>query len=558
MAVRSVRARISPTGRQYENPETLELVQMVAEAAELVRNQGEKAFAEFRQPDSRWRKGDRYVFVLDPDGFMQVHPDPELEGHEVLDLKDAHGKPIIRGLIAAALRFPDKPEGWFHYQWPAPESLFPQWKSSHVRVARTPSGKTFIVGSGLYNNRMERAFVVDLVDTATELVEEKGTAAFPLLRDPKGPFIAKDAYVFILDTNGVQLLNPAFSNLEGMNLRDLKDSAGKHPIREILKVAESKGSGWVDYLWPRPGESVSTRKSTYVRQTTLNDQPVIVGCGTYLEEAQKARLRVVRKSARELESFVRDAAKVMERQGDLAFEEFRRKGSKWLEGDLYLYAWTMDGHEILNPVDPAMEGQDLSQKRDILGRPVGQMILEVSRNPKGEGWIHYMYPRPGELFPAWKSAFLKRVKLPDGQQRIVGAGLYNMQIDRPMLKDVVDRAASLVEQRGPEAFPMLRDPHGPFRFMDVYLFVQTLDGTEVVNGAFPSLEGRNLMEIRDLNGVEVVRKEIEEAEQKGESWLTLSWQRPGSNAAARKLTYVKKAIHGGKSYFIGSGIYVGE
>ena len=556
MAVRPVRRALSPTERQYENPETLELVQLVADAAELVRKEGEKAFTKFRQPNSQWRSGERYIFVLDPDGVMQVHPDPELEGHDTLELKDVHGKPIIRGLIAAALRFPDKPEGWYHYQWPMPQGLFPQWKSSHVRLARTPTGKTFIVGSGVYNNRMERAFVVDMVDTAAELVQEKGTSAFPFLRDPKGPFMAKDAYVFILDTNGVELLNPAFPNLEGMYLRDLKDTAGKYPIREILKVAESKGSGWVEYFWPRPGESGSTRKSTYVRRTTMNDQPVIVGCGTYLEEAPKARLRVVQKSARELESFVRDAAKLMELKGDLAFEEFREKGSKWLQGDLYLYAWSMDGHEVLNPVDSAMEGHDLSQKRDILGRPVGQMILDVSRSPQGEGWIHYMYPRPGELFPVWKSAFLERVNLPDGQQRMVGAGLYNMQVDRPMLKDVVDRAASLVEQQGSEAFPMLRDPNGPFRFMDIYLFVQTREGTEVLNGAFPTLEGRNLLGVRDLDGVEVVRKEIEEADRKGESWLTISWQRPGSNSPARKLTYVKKAVHAGKAYFIGSGIYV--
>lgn len=66
----------------------------------------------------------------------------------------------------------------------------------------------------------------------------------------------------------------------------------------------------------------------------------------------------------------------------------------------------------------------------------------------------------------------------------------------------------------------------------------------------------NLLGVRDLDGVEVVRKEIEEADRKGESWLTISWQRPGSNSPARKLTYVKKAVHAGKAYFIGSGIYV--
>ena len=35
------------------------------------------------------------------------------------------------------------------------------------------------------------------------------------------------------------------------------------------KVADTSGSGWVDYMWPKPGESVSTQKSTYVSRARL-------------------------------------------------------------------------------------------------------------------------------------------------------------------------------------------------------------------------------------------------------------------------------------------------
>src|SRR5512147_2955808 len=84
--------------QRYEHEDTRELVRLVDDAAELVRTGGEAAFGDFRIPDSRWRQGEAYIFVLDREGKMLVHPDPELEGTNDIDLKDINGKPIIRGL----------------------------------------------------------------------------------------------------------------------------------------------------------------------------------------------------------------------------------------------------------------------------------------------------------------------------------------------------------------------------------------------------------------------------------------------------------------------------
>ncbi|MGE5319327.1 MAG: cache domain-containing protein, partial [Hyphomicrobiaceae bacterium] len=137
----------------YQYEETRELVALVSDATELVAAKGEAAFDDLRVAGSRWRQGETYVFVLDPEGTMLLHPDPALEGRNALDLKDVNGKPIIRGLIEAAAALPDKPEGWYHYQWPVPGGLLPRWKSSYVRVAMAPSGKRYVVGSGVYNDR---------------------------------------------------------------------------------------------------------------------------------------------------------------------------------------------------------------------------------------------------------------------------------------------------------------------------------------------------------------------------------------------------------------------
>lgn len=154
----------------YQYKDTREIVTLVNDATELVRVKGEAAFSDFRQAGSRWRQEDTYIFVLDPEGNILVHLDSEMEGKNQLELKDIKGKPIVRGLIRAATVYSDKLEGWYHYEWPVPGGLLPRWKSSYVRLVKAPSGKSYIVGSGMYNDRMEREFVVDVVrDALTRL-----------------------------------------------------------------------------------------------------------------------------------------------------------------------------------------------------------------------------------------------------------------------------------------------------------------------------------------------------------------------------------------------------
>jgi signal transduction histidine kinase len=542
----------------YEFKETRDLVALVNDASELVHTKGEAAFADFRVSGSRWQQGETYIFVLDAKGNMLVHPDPALEGKNEIDLKDINGKPIIRGLIAAATTIPSKPEGWYHYEWPVPGGILPRWKSSYVRLVTAPSGKSYLVSSGMYNDRMERAFVQDAVVDAVGQIERNGKATFPLFHDPKGPYIAKDAYIFVFDSNGIDLVNPGFPNLEGRNLMDLKDTQGKQLIREMFKVVQTRGSGWVDYMWPKPGESVSTQKSAYVIKAKVGDQWVLVGCGVYLADAPKAVSVTKKMTAPELMTLVREGATVLEEQGEKAYPEFRKMGSKWFRDDTYLFVYTMDGTRIFHAANPASEGENVSGLKDILGRPIGKMILEAAGSPSGEGWVHYTYPEPGDIFPTWKSTFVKRVTFPSGKQYVLGCGIYNMQMDKALIEDVVNHAATLVAEQGKEAFSQLRDKTGPFVFMDTYVFVDSTDGTELVNPAQPSLEGKNLIDLTDVKGKAVTQELIAAAMKDGSAWVDYYWWRPGSNTPARKQSYVQKVQSGQDTYIVGSGVYIEE
>ncbi|MGN6247896.1 MAG: cache domain-containing protein [Ginsengibacter sp.] len=531
------------------------LVTLVRQAGELIRTKGEDAFPGFRIEGSRWRQGENYIFVLDKEGNMLVHPDPAIEGKNQLELKDINGKPIIRGLIGTVTTFADKTEGWYHYEWNVPGGLLPRWKSSYVCLVKAPSGKSYIVGSGIYTDQIERDFAEDMVKDAAELLQRNGKDALRLFYDTTGPFIAKDAYIFVYDMNGINLAHPALPNLAGRNLLDMKDTKGKLILREMLQLVETKGSGWIEYMWPKPGESNSTAKSAFVTKAKMGDKWVLVGCGVYLPGAPKETSTPNQLTAPQLVQLVQQATTTLENEGEKAYPEFRKKGSKWFRDNTYLFVFNMEGTRVFHAAEPESEGQNDMGLKDVIGRSIGKMIVETGTNDPGEGWVHYMYPGPGQVFPTWKSSFVKRVTYPDGRQFIVGSGIYNMKMDKVLIEDVVNRAAGLVKEQGKEAFTQLRDKRGPFVFMDTYVFVDKTDGVELVNPAQPSLEGKNLMNEKDLKGKFIEREIIDSVAKKDSGWVNYFWYKPGQNEPALKQTFVKKVQHGNETYIVGAGFY---
>jgi signal transduction histidine kinase len=260
-------------------------------------------------------------------------------------------------------------------------------------------------------------------------------------------------------------------------------------------------------------------------------------------------------SASELISFVREAANLIEKEGEAAFPKFRDPGGEWFEGDSYVFVWGLDGIRHVFPPDTTGEGENMRELKDINDKPIGQWFIARASSANGEGWIHYQWPRPGEIFPVWKSTYVRRAISPAGNTYLVGSGRYNMPLDRAFVVDIVEEAARMLNELGRAGFARLRDDSDKFIFMDTYVFVVALNGIEYVNPAFPNLEGRNLLDYKDAAGNFLVQEMIDKTEGAANAWVEYFWPRPGSGEAVKKLAYVRRSDVDGETMVIGAGLY---
>lgn len=123
--------------------------------------------------------------------------------------------------------------------------------------------------------------VIAKCEAAAKLIQEKGVAAASqIIGDKSGPFVWKDTYVFLMDLDGKMIAHPIKPELtKDDNLLKVADTDGKPLFVEFVQLAGSQGEGWVDYMWPKPGQDQPAAKSSYIYR--VPNTPYFVGAGIY-------------------------------------------------------------------------------------------------------------------------------------------------------------------------------------------------------------------------------------------------------------------------------------
>ena len=122
---------------------------LVDKAAALIDSKGKAAFAEFRNAGSEWNYGDTYLFITTSMGRALFHGSlPELEGTNVLGLKDSNGKLFVVEMSLRRAQVQGIGMGRLHVAETRVQTQ-PSEKWSYVKAV-TIDGTPALVGAGFY------------------------------------------------------------------------------------------------------------------------------------------------------------------------------------------------------------------------------------------------------------------------------------------------------------------------------------------------------------------------------------------------------------------------
>ncbi|HDS16708.1 MAG TPA: hypothetical protein ENN66_08925 [Proteobacteria bacterium] len=109
-----------------------------------------------------------------------------------------------------------------------------------------------------------------------------------------------------------------------------------------------------------------------------------------------------------------------EKGEEATFQAINDQSGPFVWKDSYVFAMNAENGIILaHPMKPGLIGKDLLALKDINGTMIFVELLKAAK--AGEGWAHYMWPKPGEKQASKKASYIYTIP---GTTIAMGAGAY--------------------------------------------------------------------------------------------------------------------------------------
>ena len=152
---------------------------------------------------------------------------------------------------------------WFYYS--LSDSIYQEKKSMTRQLVESTTGIL--------------AHYADLVNRKQLTLGEAQDQAKEVIRSLR---FGDNNYFWINDLRGNVIMHPVKQEMEGKDQTDYKDSEGQRIFVSFVNVSKSNGAGYVDYMWPKPGQTKPSPKVSYVK--LFKDWGWVVGTGIYIDD----------------------------------------------------------------------------------------------------------------------------------------------------------------------------------------------------------------------------------------------------------------------------------
>lgn len=386
-----------------------DLVAFVADAASFARANGrERAFTAFNNPNGSFVIGNVHIFAIDYNGTLHADPkEPGLVGTNIRNLTDSFGIPLVQNLAETA-RYG---RGYVSYAYPNPEknmSVEPE-----IAVVEDVDG-TYFIAAGMFASEGQvypstmlntsgtppgTGDLVSFVKSAVSYARAHGKEnALAVFNDPNGPFVRGELVMMAFDYNGTSLASPPYSPelpKYRINLINYHDPDGVDTIRGMRDIAMDGGGFFYTVAkLDVNGKEVYLPKIDYVEPV---DRDWWIFSGIIVPEyassnATDLAIFTVRNHTREeLYDRVNQAVAFARANGkEKTLAEINNPDGRFVTGDLFIWAESIDGTLMADPFLRSMDGTNLIDYTDRYGMKTTRVGIQAMQN--GTGFSHALFP----------------------------------------------------------------------------------------------------------------------------------------------------------------------
>jgi len=106
---------------------------------------------------------------------------------------------------------------------------------------------------------------------------------------------------------------------------------------------------------------------------------------------------------------------------------------------------------------------------------------------------------------------------------------------------MVKKGVAFIKASGKDkGYAEISNKAGQFKYQDLYLVVYGLDGTVLAHGANEKMIGKNLIDLKDVDGKAFVRERVELAKAKGTFWQDYKFTNPETKKIEPKAMYCER------------------
>ena len=249
---------------------------------------------------------------------------------------------------------------------------------------------------------------------------------------------------------------------------------------------------------------------------------------------------------------VRRGAEIVQSQGIDALREFEKYQKNQ---DIYFYIYRLsDFLCIYHGEDSTRINTLVKNEFDIIGRPIKDLVREALRdtidNP--DAWVHFNWPTPNDIFPTWKSSCHRKIKMLDGTEAFIGAGMYGYISEQEFLRISVNKACRIIALKGDSSLAIIQSPKSPYFFFDCSIFIYDFFGNSIIDPSYRKNSKLNLLVFEDATNHHPFKAIADQLKIKEDSWNALQFNSHESMNIRKKIIYCRNARFNGRDVIVGS------